>query len=53
MDSIASLLPLTEYALGMCYERLGNKPDARKYFGQVQMMWSQADPSLRRILAQR
>jgi DNA-binding winged helix-turn-helix (wHTH) protein len=53
MDSIASLLPLTEYDLGVCYDRLGNRPEAARHFGAVQIMWNEADPSLKGILAHR
>ncbi len=53
MESIASLLPLTEYDLGVCYQRLGNRAGAEEHFGVVQAMWSRADPSVKRILAQR
>jgi len=51
VDSVASLLPLSEYNLAVCYQRLGNKAEAAKHLSAVEAMWSQADPDTKDTIA--
>lgn len=53
IDSVASLLPLSEYSLAVCYQRLGNKAEAAKHLSAVEAMWSQADPDIKSTIALR
>jgi DNA-binding winged helix-turn-helix (wHTH) protein/Flp pilus assembly protein TadD len=50
VDSITSLLPLAEYSLGLCYERLGNPQLAASHSDEALRMWSHADPDLKSVL---
>lgn len=46
MDSEASLIPLAEYDLAKCYEKLGNHVKAEALFQQSKELWRHADPEL-------
>lgn len=47
IDSIASLIPLSEYALGVCYKAKGQESEAQKHFSSAREMWKDADPELK------
>lgn len=50
MDGVPSLIPLAEYKLAKCYERLGNQAQAESLRGVVRKLWDHADPELRNFL---
>jgi DNA-binding winged helix-turn-helix (wHTH) protein/tetratricopeptide (TPR) repeat protein len=47
IDSVASLIPLSEYDLGVCYRAKGQESTAQKHFSSAREMWKDADPGLR------
>lgn len=49
-DSVASLIPLADYDLSVCYENQGNEPEARRHLAAAQTMWKEADPRLKALL---
>lgn len=46
MDSFASLIPLAEYDLATCHEKLGDRSKAESLFQTVRKLWEHADPEL-------
>jgi tetratricopeptide (TPR) repeat protein len=46
-DSVASLIPLSEYDLSICYRRLGQESEANKYLSSARSMWEHADRELK------
>jgi tetratricopeptide (TPR) repeat protein len=46
-DGIASLLPVAEYDLALCYERLGDTSQAASHLEAVRRLWAHADPGLK------
>jgi len=47
IDSVASLIHLAEYDLGVCYQKLGKESEAQKHYSSVLAMWEYADPELK------
>jgi DNA-binding winged helix-turn-helix (wHTH) protein/tetratricopeptide (TPR) repeat protein len=47
VDSIASLIPLSEYDLSICYRRIGQESEANKHLSSARSMWEHADPDLK------
>jgi len=47
VDSVALLIPLSEYDLGVCYRSLGQESEANKHFAAFRGMWDHADPELK------
>ena len=50
MDGVASLIPLAEYKLAKCYERMGNHAQAESLRLGVNTLWKNADPEVRSAL---
>ena len=50
VDSVALLIPLSEYDLGVCYRSLGQESEANKHFSAVRRMWDHADPELKLVV---
>jgi DNA-binding winged helix-turn-helix (wHTH) protein/tetratricopeptide (TPR) repeat protein len=50
-DSIASLVPLSEYDLSTCYRSLGQESEAEKHLSSARSMWEHADPELKARLS--
>jgi len=46
-DSIASLIPLAEYDLGVCYQGLGQASEAHDHLSSALRIWAHADPELK------
>ncbi len=46
-DSIASLIPLAEYDLSICYQGLGQESEANDHLSSARSMWEHADPELK------
>jgi DNA-binding winged helix-turn-helix (wHTH) protein/predicted Zn-dependent protease len=47
IDSVASLIPLSEYDLGVCYRAKGQESTAQSHFAAARGMWKDADPELK------
>jgi DNA-binding winged helix-turn-helix (wHTH) protein/tetratricopeptide (TPR) repeat protein len=47
IDSVASLIPLSEYNLGVCYRAKGQESAAQNHFSAAREMWKNADPELK------
>jgi hypothetical protein len=47
VDSVASLIPLSEYDLSVCYRSLGQESDADRHLFSGRRMWEHADPDLK------
>ena len=45
-DSVASLIPLAEYNLSICYGKLGQSTESDKHFLAASTMWANADPDV-------
>jgi DNA-binding winged helix-turn-helix (wHTH) protein len=52
IESIASLIPLAELKLSLCYRHLGNGPEAESHKSRAQSYWSQADSEMRTTMAE-
>ena len=50
LDSVASLIPLTEYNLSICYGKLGQNTESDKHFLAASTMWANADPDVKATL---
>ena len=50
MDGVASLIPLAEYRLATCYQRLGGHSQAGSLSEGVRTLWQHADPEVRNAL---
>jgi hypothetical protein len=46
-DSVASLVPLSEYDLSICYRNSGQESEANNHLSFVRSMWEHADPELK------
>jgi DNA-binding winged helix-turn-helix (wHTH) protein/tetratricopeptide (TPR) repeat protein len=46
-DSIASLIPLAEYDLSLCYQGLGQESEAHDHLSSAFRIWAHADPELK------
>jgi hypothetical protein len=49
-ESVASLIPLAEHDLSICYSSEGRGPEARQHLETAQKIWEGADPSLKALL---
>jgi hypothetical protein len=47
IDSVASLIPLSEYDLSICYRSLGQESEANDHLFSARSMWEHADPDLK------
>jgi len=49
IDSVASLIPLSEYDLGVCYRAKGQESAAQNHFSSARETWKDADPELKAL----
>jgi DNA-binding winged helix-turn-helix (wHTH) protein/thioredoxin-like negative regulator of GroEL len=49
-DSVASLVPLAEYNLSICYGKLGQNTESDKHFLAASTMWANADSDVKATL---
>jgi DNA-binding winged helix-turn-helix (wHTH) protein/predicted Zn-dependent protease len=47
IDSVASLIPLSEYDLSICYRSSGHESEANAHLSSARSMWEHADPELK------
>jgi len=47
IDSVASLVPMSEFQLRVCYKAKGQESTAQNFFSSAREMWKDADPELK------
>jgi DNA-binding winged helix-turn-helix (wHTH) protein/tetratricopeptide (TPR) repeat protein len=47
IDSVASLIPLSEFDLSVCYRSSGQESEANNHLSTARRMWEHADPDLK------